>query len=166
MPSLSPNGYMRLLSRRFVVPSGKESVWDLHHGGAAVAVLALTPERDVVLAREFRPGPMRELLEMPGGWVREGEIPIEVAARELCEETGYVGSVRVVGSTWMSANSTTEKFVAVATDCRRLAEQQLDEDEFVEVQVVPIDEFRSLLRTGQLTDAACGYMALDALGML
>lgn len=54
-----------------------------------VNVLALTPEREVVLIRQFRPGSGEVCLEIPGGMVDPGEAPAAAAERELFEETGF-----------------------------------------------------------------------------
>jgi ADP-ribose pyrophosphatase len=58
-----------------------------------VNILALTPEQDVVLVREYRHGTAEITLELPSGTVEAGEAPLVTAQRELREETGYGGGV-------------------------------------------------------------------------
>lgn len=55
----------------------------------SVVILALTPENRIVLVRQFRPAIEKYTLEMPAGCIDPNEKPIEAAARELYEETGY-----------------------------------------------------------------------------
>jgi ADP-ribose pyrophosphatase len=55
-----------------------------------VSVVALTPSREIVLVRQFRPVVDRETLELPSGHVDNGEAPEDAARRELIEETAFV----------------------------------------------------------------------------
>lgn len=55
-----------------------------------VIVLALTASNEIVLVKQFRPALGQHTLEMPAGAVEPNETPVEAAARELYEETGYV----------------------------------------------------------------------------
>jgi ADP-ribose pyrophosphatase len=56
---------MRIVTRKYELPDGRLTEWDLVDGGKTVAIFALTPENDVILVRQFRPGPNRVLDEMP-----------------------------------------------------------------------------------------------------
>src|SRR5262245_58760996 len=85
----APAGFLRVQCRSYRYPSGKEADWDILLGGNTVAVVALTADDQVVLVRQFRPGPGKVLLELPGGVAEDGEPPAAAAARELLEETGF-----------------------------------------------------------------------------
>ncbi len=162
-----PAGYLRILERRFRLPSGAETRWDILDSGDTVAVVALTEDGRVVLARQFRPGPMAVLDELPGGFVDAGESPQVAAARELLEETGFAGDVRVVAQTWLSGAATVRRYAAVATGCRRVAAPSAAsaEEDCVPVTLT-LAEFREHLRAGQLCDIELAYLGLDALGLL
>lgn len=164
--SRSPAGYLRLITRTYSLPDGSVAKWDLLDGGRTVAVLALTPGKDVLLVRQFRPGPSRTLDEMPGGYLHEDESPAAGAVRELLTETGYAGKVEIVASTWLSASATTERFVAIATGCSLVGNPRPDPGEFCEPVVVSLADFRHRLRSGQLTDVDAGYLALDHADLL
>jgi len=55
-----------------------------------VNVVALTPDREMVLIRQYRMGTGEVTLEIPGGLIEPGDTPAEAALRELKEETGFI----------------------------------------------------------------------------
>lgn len=119
---------------------------------------------DIVLTKQFRPGPGKVLHELPGGLVDERENVLDAAGRELREETGYVADEMVlVGQTWLASYATHLRHAVLATGCRLAFEQRLDEDEFCEVVTVPMTHFVTQLRSGELTDADMAWMCLDRL---
>lgn len=64
-----------------------------------VSVIAMTPAREILFVRQFRPVVRRATLELPAGHVEPRESPEEAARRELLEETGYVaGEIELLGS--------------------------------------------------------------------
>ena len=68
-------------------PGGRREI--VRHPGAC-AVVAVTPEGDVLLVRQFREAVRETLLEVPAGILdARGEEPSGCAARELVEETGH-----------------------------------------------------------------------------
>lgn len=64
-----------------------------------VNVVALTPDRQIVLIEQFRHGTDTVELEVPGGVTDPtDDSPVATAIRELREETGYAGrNARVIG---------------------------------------------------------------------
>ncbi len=151
----------------FELPDGRREEFYLKRERPAGAVLALTPDRRVILARQYRPGPDRVLYELPGGFIEPGEEAVDAIARELLEETGYQGDVHAAGPYWHDAYSDARRFAFFATDCVKAAEPQPEHTEFIDVVTLPVDEFRTrILRRGELTDAAAAYLALDALDLL
>jgi ADP-ribose pyrophosphatase len=157
-------GYRHVLRRRFQVAKGDEGDYEVLVNPDTVAVLALTEDDEVVLVRQFRPGPEEVLDELPGGVVDDAEQPLDAARRELLEETGFVGELQAAGSHWAGAYSTHERHAFAATGCRRVAEPAADEP--VEVVLMPLPEFRRHLRRGRLTDVGAAYVALDLLNLL
>lgn len=159
-------GYLPVSTRRYRLPDGTEADWDIFGRPGSVGVLALTDTGEVVLARQFRPGPGKVLDELPGGFVEDGEEVLEAALRELLEETGYVGEAELAGTTWLAASGRTQRFAVAVRHARRVAEPCPEAGEFCEVVLVPLERFHEHLRAGQLTDVDLGYLALDHLGLL
>ncbi|MFF1873033.1 NUDIX hydrolase [Kitasatospora herbaricolor] len=151
----------------FELPDASRSDFYLKNERPAAAVLALTPDRRVILARQFRPGPAAFLHELPGGFVEPGDDPADTAAAELLQETGHRGALQAVTTCWDDAYSNVRRHVFAATDCVKVAEPTLDRTEFVDTVLMPLDTFRStVLRRGRMTDVEAAYLALDHLGLL
>jgi ADP-ribose pyrophosphatase len=152
--------------RTFRLPSGQHADFDILQGRGTVAVLALTPEMQVVLAKQFRPGPELIMLELPGGAVDPGEEPEKAARRELLEETGYIGDFQFIGSRPISAYNEAIQYNFIALKCRKIQEVKPDELEIIEVVEMSLPEFRQHLRRGALSDVGTGYLGLDFLNLL
>ena len=148
------------------LPDGKQVVWDyIDHLGAAAVVPVLEDGR-ILLVRQYRNSVDRITLEIPAGKkdIRE-ELGIQCASRELEEETGYVSGqmewlINVVS--WIAfTNEKIEIFVA-----RELKEtkQNLDEDEFVEVEAYTIEELKHMIFEGSIEDAKtiAGILAYES----
>lgn len=161
-----PAGFIKIAARKYQLPDGRITNWDIHLGGPSIAVLALTDDNRVILSREFRPGPNVILDELPGGFVDEGEELLEAAARELLEETGYKGELEYVGSSWLSSISTTRRNVAIARNCKKVQEQQDDGGEYISVVIKELPELIAQVRQGEMTDTDLAFMALDRAGLL
>lgn len=150
----------------FKTPDNVERDFYVKIEGDSICALALTEKNEVILAKQFRPGPQKILLELPGGGLEKGEAPEVAIARELLEETGYAGDVTYIGPALADGYSPRIRHTGVVTNCKKFAEQDLEDGEFVEVVLMPLDEFREHLRGGQLTDIETGYRGLDYLGLL
>ncbi len=154
------------MHRRLRLPDGREVLWDLLDTPATVAVLPLTADGRVVVVSQYRPGPGRAVLSLPGGIVDPGETPAAAAVRELREETGYAAaSVEIVGEV-SPANATRPWYAALARGCEPVGSQALDPEEDIEVYLLSVEELRSELRAGRLGSVAQTYLALDSAGML
>ena len=73
------------------VRSGKQKDFYFFDFPEWVNIVALTPEREIILIRQFRYGSNRIEIEIPGGMVNDHEDPVAAGCRELLEETGYAG---------------------------------------------------------------------------
>jgi ADP-ribose pyrophosphatase len=131
--------------------------------GGIVAIVALTPERRVVLVEQYRIPVGARVVELPAGLAGDtpehaGE-PLEAAARrELLEETGWAaGSLERLGEGPPSAGLTTERIAFFrARELRREGEGGGDSSEDIEVHEVDLDQIDAWLaereRAGRLVD--------------
>ncbi len=120
-----------------------------------VNVVAITPQRQIVLVRQYRFGRETFSLEVPGGVVEDGENPQVAGLRELREETGYDGG-EVTSLGWVEPNAAIQNnrcFMYLVEGCTLQAEQELDEGEDVEVVLMDLDDLPAAVRSGEIKHA-------------
>jgi 8-oxo-dGTP pyrophosphatase MutT (NUDIX family) len=107
-----------------------------------IPVVDTAAGRMIVMIRQYRHGTGRLCLEFPGGIVEPGEDPAVAVSRELKEETGYEAEFMVpLGSVSPNPAFMTNVFHAfVAEGCRLAGDQRLDDEEEIEVSLVPEHE--------------------------
>ncbi|HUG13060.1 MAG TPA: NUDIX hydrolase [Opitutaceae bacterium] len=118
-----------------------------------VNVVALTPDHEVVLVRQFRFGRHDFFLEIPGGMIERGEDPVVAGVRELREETGYEGTAaRLLGSVHPNPaiQSNTMHVVLVEGACK-VGPTNFDINEEIETSLVPASRIMEWVREGKIT---------------
>ena len=122
-----------------------------HSGG--VVILALL-EGDVLMVRQYRHPAGKRLLELPAGKLEKGEDPAVCAARELEEETGYrPGSVRELGRFYATPGYCSEIFYLYAAENLLPTAQNLDADELLDIEKLPLDDALAACFDGRIIDA-------------
>lgn len=154
--TLEANWLFRLRRERFRSRlSGKAHDFFVLHLADAVNVLALTPDRRVILVRQFRAGSNSDSLEPPGGLLDEGEDPRAAGARELLEETGYAGDpAEVLGTSWSNPSILSSRITTILIrNARPAREPKLDESEELRVELMPADAIEPAIRGGAIDHA-------------
>lgn len=162
-------GWRTVTTKTFEMPDGQQTQFDVVHadGQEFVAVIGITDDKKVVIGREFLPGPEILADDLPGGFVDAGESLETAARREFLEETGYeADTVKYVGTYYKDKylNATWHTFLA--TGCKKVREQSLETEEFIEIVLVSIDEFLQNAKTGKTSEHGSILMAYDELTAL
>jgi 8-oxo-dGTP pyrophosphatase MutT (NUDIX family) len=143
----------KVLSRDMKIKSEEHSAtFSIVEAPDWINVIALTDENEIVLVEQYRYGIEEPTLELPGGMVDEGEHPQETSIRELKEETGYEGE-KVINLGKVSSNPamlTNYTHTYLITGCKKVADQNLDGNERINVHVIPLEEFLDLTANGEV----------------
>ena len=159
---------VKLYEDEVELPNGRPATREYVRHVGAVCILPLTDDGQVVLERQYR-YPFDEILtEIPSGKLDSpDEDPTLAALRELQEETGivpreivylgdYLGSPAIFGER-------IRMFLARGLTFR---EQKLDEDEFLEVFQMPLQEAVEKALAGELPDGKTQLAVLRVHAML
>ncbi|MFN8497736.1 MAG: NUDIX hydrolase [Anaerolineae bacterium] len=131
-------------------------------------VFAVTADGQVPLVSQYRHGIGQTTLDLPAGYLDEGEDPLVAAQRELEEETGYVGGAwRPLGALWRNSTRGNQRlFVYLAEGVRAGATPHLDETEDIDVHLVNLAELERLAISAQLGGISSTAVTLWGLRIL
>ena len=147
------------------LPNGRRSTRDIVRHPGAAAIVALTETGKIVLVRQYRTAIDRVTVEIPAGKLDPGEDPLDCAKRELHEETGFrAGKIRFLTSIVTSCGFCDEMIHIYLATHLEFDAPDPDDDEFVNVDLVPLSELIDAVLDGKIEDAktVVGALACDA----
>ena len=123
-----------------------------HPGG--VCVLPLHDDGTVTVVRQFRYPFQRVVTELPAGKLERGEDHRLCGLRELEEEVGMIpGEFLYLGCLYTSPGFSDEVLhMYLARDLKQ-GETHPDEDEFLEIDRLPLSELAEQVMRGEIQDA-------------
>lgn len=136
----------------------------LHRGGACV--LPLFDNGDICLVHQFRYALGMEIWELPAGKLEKGEEPFAAAKRELTEECGLTAENFIdLGTMYPTVGYSSEVIYIWAATGLHEAQMQLDEDEFLTPERLPLSKAYRMVMNGEIRDGKTivGILKLKAL---
>jgi ADP-ribose pyrophosphatase len=145
---------VRLRVEEIELPNGRRSRLELIDHPGAAAIVPVDDEGRVLLVRQYRHATGGEwLLEVPAGKLDPGEEPPVAAVRECEEETGFrPGWLEPLGFLWTTPGFTGEKIHLFLARDLRAGRQDLQEDESLTVERLPLAEALERALTGGIDD--------------
>ena len=120
-----------------------------------VNIIAVTPEKKILVVKQYRFGVGKTTTEIPAGIIEAGEMPEQAAVRELKEETGYTtASWKYLG--WVEANPAFLNNIChqwLALDVVKTTGTDLDEGEEISVAEMSFGEILQEIEQGRMRNS-------------
>ena len=143
------------------LPNGREAVREVAEHPGGVGILALDGENRAALVRQYRYAFGRAMWEIPAGKREPGEEPLTTARRELQEEVGASAARwQALGEIIPSPGCYGERLWLYLARELTLGRTHPDEDEFLELQWMPLEELTEKCLAGEIQDAKTIIAAL------
>lgn len=148
------------------LPNGQPCIREVveHPGGVCIA--ALTENDELIFVRQFRYPYMEVIPELPAGKLEKGEDPFESGQRELEEEAGCVAAeYRDLGKFYPSPGYCGEIIHLYAAKNLTFTKQNLDEDEFLNVEKIPLEKAVEMVLNNEIRDGKTQAAVLKVKGL-
>ena len=135
-------------------PDGRETRLEIIEHGGSVVLIPIDDNGNLLFVRQYRHAVGKDLLELPAG-TRDGDEPFEeCAAREIREETGMqAGKLQKVGEFYLAPGYSSEFMVVFLATGLKDNPLDADDDEFLEVEKIPLKQAIQMAERGDIPDA-------------
>jgi len=149
-------------------PDGNIGTRELIRHIGAVCVVPVTNDGKIIMEKQYRYPIAQVIVEIPAGKLDAAdEDRLEAAQRELREETGYTADEWIdMGLYYPAPAYSDEKITMYLAKGLHKGETDLDDDEFIEVIEVPIEDLVKDIMDGNLTDGKTQVAILKAARLL
>lgn len=138
---------------KYLFPNGSEGEYHYAYTYGSVFIVPVTPERKILMVKQYRYLNDRFSIEFPGGGVKSENGHDEQARKELIEETGFDGELRYMGE-FNPYNGVTNEICKVYTAWSLKPSDEFikDDSEEFEMNAYTIDEIENMIFTNEIYD--------------
>ena len=154
-----PNNFLSTKKYLCYLNNGKiiirEKLFKGNEDGEASIILPITDQNTVILTIQPRVFTKSTIgISLPAGYVEKNEKHIEAARRELLEETGYDSNKLIEVAEFYQDDGIGAAYNKgfIALNCNKVANQKLDESEFIKYFECTIDELLELYERKYILD--------------
>lgn len=134
-------------------PDDRETKFEIVEHGGSVVLFPIDEDGNLLFVRQYRTAVGKDLLELPAGTRHEGEPFEDCAAREIREETGMeAGRLQKLGEFYLVPGYSTELMAAFLATELRENPLDADEDEFLDVEKIPLRQAIGMAERGEIQD--------------
>lgn len=147
------------------LPNGHQSKRELVEHPGAVALIAITGDNKIIMVEQFRKALEKTIIEIPAGKIEKGEAPEVTALRELEEETGYTANKLELIQSFSTSPGFADEIIHLYSAeglSKSTSGAVLDEDEFVELLEVTVEEAEQLMKENRIYDVKTAFAVLWA----
>ncbi len=146
-----------------LLPDGKKAVREVIRHPGAVCVLPVDKEGNTYLVKQFRFAFNSVTVEAPAGKLEKGEDILKAAERELKEETGLSSrKITYLGELYTTPAMIDEVIHLYIAEDLTEGSQSLDDDEFINVEKLPLKKAAELVCNGEIKDSKTQTIILRA----
>ncbi|TAH72837.1 MAG: NUDIX hydrolase [Anaerolineaceae bacterium] len=141
-------------SDTILINNEKQTVFDfIEHQGAS-AMIPVDKDGKILMVHQHRNSIDSYTLEIPAGGLNPGEDNLTCAIRECEEETGYIpNKVQHLIDVHTTVAFSNELIKIYYSNDLTPSRQNLDENEYMDVNRYSLDDLVSMIYSGKITDA-------------
>jgi 8-oxo-dGTP pyrophosphatase MutT (NUDIX family) len=144
--------WIQVFEQNVTLPNGAQIegylTWEVREYALTVALSA----QGIALIRQYRHGNGKISYDLPGGYLDEGEKPLQAAQRELLEETGLVAKKweHIASLILDNTRGNAKAHIFFARETEVAQPPVLDETEELSLSYLSIETILMLIRQGEI----------------
>lgn len=153
------DAFFKVLKEKVKLPDNKTMDYYSMQIKEVVSIIAINDKNEILMCEQYRHPTRLILKDFPAGLVEEGEDLETAARRELEEETGYTAKkLEKLGAYYyMPGVSNVKINFFLATGLKKEKDQNLDPSEFIDVELVPLEELKKKVLNNEQVDMPSSF---------